>query len=83
MDKRIQITFQDVLAHSGIHPKILHFAEHNGFRPAPSDQTLDERAARLRRSHPEMDHKDVLVMLGGAFNDEVTEFFNQAFPIVE
>lgn len=77
-----RITIEDVIAHSGVDPRILHFAAFNGFRPAHSDLTLDEQAARIRRAHPEMDREDVLVMLGDDLKDEVNDFFNEAFPVV-
>ena len=77
-----KISLDDVLANSGVDPRILNFAIFNGYRLAHSDLTLDEQAKRLRQLHPEMDHGDVLVMLGCILRDDVAEFYNQAFPVV-
>lgn len=81
-----KITFDEVIAASGVHPKILEFARWFGFecefQHASSDMTLEEQAARLFRLYPEMDRADVVLFLGDCLRGELDDWFSETYPIV-
>lgn len=83
MERSSKVSIDEIIERSGVHPKIIHFAIFNGYRWAASDLTLVEQYDRIHRMNPEMDRDDVLLMMGDDLKDDIAEFFNQAFPVVE
>jgi hypothetical protein len=81
MDRSSKVTISDVLARSGLHPKILDFAIFNGYRLAHADQSLDEQVACAQRRH-NLSREEAMMLLGQEINEDVAEFFNQKFPVV-